>query len=134
VCCVLSGMTTLDHVKQNVKFASIEHRDTLSHQEKKLYAQAKSFFKARTKVPCTECGYCSVCPQKIPIPYILNLYNDAHMYDAFEQSRWMYRVFIKPENRADNCTACGECEEKCPQNIKIAQVLEKAHQELADRA
>jgi len=131
VCCVLSGMTMMDHVKQNIEFASVDHRYTLSLHEKKLYSQAKKFFKARTKVSCSECGYCAVCPQKIPISFILNMYNDAHVYGAFEQSQWMYRVFIKPENRADNCTVCGDCEEKCPQNIPIMSVLEKAHKELS---
>jgi predicted aldo/keto reductase-like oxidoreductase len=43
----------------------------------------------------------------------------------------MYRVFIKPENRADACTACGECEEKCTQNIKITEVLKEAHEVLS---
>jgi predicted aldo/keto reductase-like oxidoreductase len=131
VCCVLSGMNTLEQVKQNIAFASIDHRNTVSVQEKELYKQAKAFFKARTQVACSECGYCTECPQKIPISFVLNMYNDAHMYNAFEQSQWMYRVFIKPENRADQCTACGECEEKCPQDIEIIGILEKAHKELA---
>ena len=131
VCCVLSGMSTIDHVKQNIAFASVDHRNTLRDHEKELYKKAKSFYKARTKVACTECGYCAECPQKIPISFILNMYNDAHMYNAFEQSRWMYRVFVKPENRADACTACGECEEKCPQDIPITEVLEEAHKDLS---
>jgi len=131
--CVLSGMNTLDQVRQNLAFAANDHRGTLSAREKELYVQAKQIFKTRTKVSCTECGYCITCPQKIPIPFILNIYNDAYMFNAFEQSRWMYRVFVKPENRAENCTACGECEKKCPQNIQIARVLEEAHKILTDK-
>lgn len=133
-CCILSGMTTLAQVKQNLAFAQVDHRNTLSEKEMVFYAQAKEFFKSRTKVTCSECGYCAVCPQKIPISFILTMYNDAHMYNAFEQSRWMYRVFVKPENRADNCTDCNECEEKCPQNIPIVKTLVQAHKELSDNS
>ena len=79
------------------------------------------------------CGYCTPCPQKIPIPFVLELYNDACMYSAHEDSQWMYEVFIKPEQRADQCTQCKECEEKCPQKIPIAEVLEDCHRLLADQ-
>ena len=54
------------------------------------------------------------------------------MYDAVEDSRWSYRVFVKPENRADQCTQCGECEEKCPQHIEIMDALKEAHQLLKE--
>jgi hypothetical protein len=67
------------------------------------------------------------CSQKIPIPFVLELYNDACVFDASEDSRWMYKVFVKPENQADQCTECGECEEKCPQNIQIIDLLKEAH-------
>ena len=132
VSCVLSGMSSLLQVEENVAFASNEHMNTLTHEEIRLYAQAKEFYLGRTKVNCTQCGYCIPCPQKIPISYILELYNDACMYDAVEESQWMYEVFVKPENRADRCTECGECEEKCPQNIPIMGVLKEAQRLLKE--
>jgi len=124
--CVLSGMSSLHQVKENIAFASNEHVNTLTPSEIRLYAQAKEFYLGRTKVNCTQCGYCMPCPQKIPISYILELYNDACMYDAVGDSQRMYKVFVKPENRADQCTECGECEEKCPQHIPIVDVLKEA--------
>ncbi|MGB7054264.1 MAG: aldo/keto reductase [bacterium] len=127
VSCVLSGMSSLEQVKRNIGFAADDHRNSLTPAELALYARAKEFYQSRTKVDCTQCGYCMPCPQKIPISFILELYNDACMYDAVEDSRWMYRVFVKPENRADQCTECGECEEKCPQHIQIMDSLEEAH-------
>lgn len=131
VSCVLSGMSTLEQVKQNIQFASEKHIGTLSRDELALYDKAKAFYRAKTAVSCTQCGYCMPCPQKIPISFIFELYNDVHMYDAVDNSRWMYKVFIRSENQADNCTACGECEEKCPQKISIAEHLEKAHKILS---
>ncbi len=126
ITCVLSGMSTLDQVKENIAFASTEHAGTLATDEFRLYAQAREFYRSRTKVNCTQCGYCLPCPEKIPIPFILELLNDACMYDAFDDSRWMYKVFVKPEHRADRCTACGECEEKCPQKIPVAKFMAEA--------
>jgi predicted aldo/keto reductase-like oxidoreductase len=40
----------------------------------------------------------------------------------------MFYDWIKPEGRADQCTECGECEEKCPQQIEIIDWLKKAHE------
>ena len=131
VSCILSGMSALDQVETNIKFASIDHRHTLTPDELAIYEKAKKFYRARTVVNCTQCGYCQPCAQGIPISFILELYNDAYMYDAIDNSGWMYEVFIKPENRADKCTECGECEEKCPQKIKIADHLAKAHKFLS---
>jgi predicted aldo/keto reductase-like oxidoreductase len=38
-----------------------------------------------------------------------------------------YNRFLTPEQRAANCTECGECEERCPQHIKIMDELKKGH-------
>jgi predicted aldo/keto reductase-like oxidoreductase len=128
VSCVLSGMSSLEQVQENIRFSSQVHVNTLSPKELQLYQRAKAMYQSKIKVNCTQCGYCMPCPQKIPISFILELYNDACMYDAIRDSQWMYRVFVKPENRADQCTECGECEEKCPQKISIAATLKKAHE------
>ena len=128
VSCVLSGMTSLEQVQENIRFSSKEHVNTLSPKELQLYQKAKAIYQSKIRVNCTQCGYCMPCPQKIPISFILELYNDACMYDAVRDSQRMYKVFVKPENRADQCTECGECEEKCPQKIPIAVILKEAHE------
>jgi predicted aldo/keto reductase-like oxidoreductase len=121
----------MEHVKENIRIASNDHVDTLSQKDMTLYAKAREFYRLRTKVNCTACGYCMPCPQKIPIPFIMELYNDSYMYNALQNSQWMYEVYIKPEQRADQCTACGECEEKCPQKISIAECMKEAHKVLS---
>jgi hypothetical protein len=124
---VLSGMSTLEQVKENIAFVSLDHQNSIGGEEMKLYKEASRFYRQRTRVDCTQCGYCVPCSQKIPIPFVLELYNDACVFDASEDSQWMYKVFVKPENQADQCTECGECEEKCPQNIQIIDLLKEAH-------
>jgi predicted aldo/keto reductase-like oxidoreductase len=124
---LLSGMSTTDHVKENVAFACNEHAGSLTRKELKLYKKAKEFYRSRMKVNCTLCDYCMPCSQKIPISFIFNMFNDIYIYNALKQSQWMYKVFIKPENHADQCIECGKCEERCPQKIPIPEALKKAH-------
>jgi predicted aldo/keto reductase-like oxidoreductase len=130
VSCILSGMSSMEQVKENIKLASKNYVGTLSEQDIAHYAEAKKIYRTRTKVNCTQCGYCMPCSQKITIPFILELYNDAYMYDALQDSQRQYKIFIKPEHRGDHCTECGECEEKCPQKIPIAECMKKAHEAL----
>ena len=51
---------------------------------------------------------------------------------ALNESRGVYNAFITAERRADKCAVCGECEAKCPQNIKIAEILAEAHKMLQE--
>lgn len=127
VSCVLSGMSTIEQVEENLRVADQELIGRLTAGDLAGYSAAKAYYKLRTAVPCTGCGYCLPCPQKIPIPFILDIYNDAYMYEAMDESRGAYSAFLKPENRADKCTSCGECEAKCPQKIKICDTLAAAH-------
>ncbi len=121
-------MSTLEQVKANVLFAADDHVNSLTAEDLQLYDQAKRFYHSKTKVSCSQCGYCQPCKQKIPISFIRYLLNDACMYDAVKESSWAYRVFIKPESRGDQCTECGECEEKCPQKIPVSELLKEAHE------
>jgi|YelNatPaOPRAMG01_1025707.scaffolds.fasta_scaffold61105_3 predicted aldo/keto reductase-like oxidoreductase len=130
VTCVLSGMSSMEQVKQNIEFASQNHINTLDNRELELYNQARIVYKSRIKINCTDCGYCMPCPQGIPISFIFELLNDFYIYDATEESRMFYNKFIKPENHADKCTECGQCEEKCPQKIEIVKELKIAHKVL----
>lgn len=130
---VLSGMSTMEQIKENVRFASKDHRGTITEKERKLYAEAKKFYESRIMVNCTECGYCVPCKQKVSIPFILGLYNDAHIFNALDQARFSYNVFVGPKHDATQCIACGECEEKCPQDIPIIKTLKKAHKELSGK-
>jgi hypothetical protein len=128
--CVLSGMSTIEQVDENLRIAGKDYVGSLSSKNLADYAAAKAVYKSRTAVSCTGCGYCLPCPQNLPIPVILEMYNDAYMYDALDESRGAYNAFITADRRADKCTACGECESKCPQKIPIAATLAEAHKTL----
>ncbi len=123
ISCVLSGMSSIEQVNRNIKFANTDYVNSLHQKDLLVYEKARKVYQSRIKVDCTACEYCTPCPQKIPIPFLLELYNDIFIYNAIDESKRVYRVFVKPESRAKNCTSCMECEEKCPQNIAIAEAM-----------
>ncbi len=129
----LSGMSTMAQVVENVAIAGRSGAGTLSEEDFKLIARVRKAFRGLTPIPCTDCKYCQPCPQGVDIPRIFQFYNDAMIYDDFAASQRMYNgPFMKPETRADMCEDCGECLEKCPQHIPIADWLKKAHEALKD--
>jgi predicted aldo/keto reductase-like oxidoreductase len=61
------------------------------------------------------------------------MYNDLFAFQTPENSLMLYQRMTTPEQRASNCIDCGECEEKCPQHIPIAQEMKKVHEALGGR-
>lgn len=129
---VLSGMSTMDQVVENVALADSARPGILSPEELALIDQAREAYKRLIPIPCTGCRYCMPCSSGVEIPTIFELYNDAMTYEDLGAPRWRYRQ-LEEEKRADRCTACGECMEACPQQIDIPAWLEKAHALLAPK-
>jgi uncharacterized protein len=130
----LSGMSTMEQVEENLVLADQSTVGILSPEELALYQEVCQVYNSLMPIPCTQCEYCLPCPSDVAIPRVFETYNDGEAYDAWERSRFVYREFFKPENRADRCVECGECEEACPQNIKIIEWLARAHERLAEPA
>ena len=128
---VLSGMSTLAQVQENLASAGHSKVGSLSNEEQALIAQIREKYRTMSPVPCTGCGYCQPCPQGVRIPAVLELYNEAIMYNTPVRSRFVYAQWFRPEGKADRCTRCGQCLERCPQSIPIPQWLEKAQRFLS---
>ena len=122
---LLSGMSDLDQVKENVVIASASNLE-LSKEEENLVVLLDQTYNSRIKVPCTACNYCMPCPQGVAIPGIFHFYNTANIFDDQDWGIKSY-PFINKDNQADKCVKCGICETKCPQQIKIMSALETAH-------
>jgi len=126
---VLSGMSSMQQVQENIDSASRSGVGTLSTEELDLVAKAKKTYEGFQLIPCTNCGYCMPCPEGVDIPRILKIYNDGIMYDKLEAAKTDYQLWVPAENKADLCIECGECLEKCPQDIPIPDWMAKIHQE-----
>lgn len=122
---VLSGMSTMEQVKENINIAENGHANSLTHEERDLIEQIRDAYTKRIHVGCTGCGYCMPCPSGVDIPLNLNLLNDCYIYQNLEKPTGNYS-FLKAKNgSASFCTECGECEEKCTQNIPIQKFLKE---------
>ena len=119
---VLSGMSNMQQIKENIKSADNSGIDSLTAKELKIVKRlAKNF---RGPIQCTKCRYCMPCPTGVDIPRNFALYNDAKLYDDFENKKDDY-FDLDEEKRASACVSCGQCEEACPQNLEIIDLMEK---------
>jgi len=131
---VLSGMSTLEQLKENIEIFSRPDAlpNTLTAEEHELLLKVKAAYESVEGVPCTGCEYCMPCPHNVNIPRIFSLYNDGVRFETFELSKRAYWFMTGMGVGADasHCVECGECEDKCPQGIKIIDRLKTAHQAL----
>ncbi|MGD0566420.1 MAG: aldo/keto reductase [Candidatus Goldiibacteriota bacterium] len=122
---ILSGMSNFEQVVENIASAEKSGAGHMNEADFSLISKVRSEFEKRIVIPCTKCDYCMPCPQGVAIPRNFELYNDGAIYNDPGAARYNYKVWMKPENRASACTACKECEEKCPQKIEISSWMPK---------
>jgi len=129
---VLSGMSTLEQLKENIEIFSKPDAlpFCLSEAEVQTLAAAKAAYKNRKTIPCTGCEYCLPCPQGVAIPGIFSRYNDGYMFDNFDNPRRSYMFMKNRKSDASYCVACGDCLKKCPQSIDIVEMLKESHSKL----
>ncbi|UCF31907.1 MAG: aldo/keto reductase [bacterium] len=130
VATALSGMSTLEQLKQNVDLAVNARAGSLSEAERELIGRVRDAYRSMLRVDCTHCAYCMPCPYGVNIPMNFSLYNDTFMFRDAEVNFMLYNHMLPPEQRASNCQECGECEPKCPQNIQIIEELKTVHGKL----
>ena len=123
---LLSGMSTMEQVIENLDSAERSGAGALSNQELVLIDKVREEYRRIAPIACTTCKYCMPCPNGVEIASILEYYNDAIIYDNPRAPRFLYRDLSEGE-RADRCVECFECEEKCPQGIPICEHLKTAH-------
>jgi predicted aldo/keto reductase-like oxidoreductase len=138
---VLSGMSAMDQVKENVAFASASRVGALTADELALYEQARAKYQTLIAIPCTNCKYCMPCSQGVDIPTNLAVYNEGLMYEKPDSARgqygwWKYAYEVQGiydhDIRAAMCIQCQECEAKCPQSIPISEWMPIVHQVLGE--
>jgi predicted aldo/keto reductase-like oxidoreductase len=117
---VLSGMSTMEHVVENLASADRSGVNSFSSAELALVEEVRQMYNDLCPIPCTDCKYCMPCPNGVNIPANFAIYNEGRMYDLADHARERYSS-MKEESRASACIQCQECEEKCPQHIPISE-------------
>lgn len=117
---VLSGMSNLQQVKDNIVSAANSQVGLLNQAENALVDQVRQTMLGLAPVDCTRCEYCLPCPQGVNIPRVFDYYNRVAVYNDLEGTREGYRTFVDDEQKASNCIQCEECLPKCPQNLPIS--------------
>ena len=133
---VLSGMTFMEHLKDNLK--SYCPLKPLSDEEMKFLEGLGSELASYETVPCTACKYCMPCPYGINIPAIFTHYNKCLTEGNAPQEKTSptyareRRAFLVGYDRsvpklrqADHCIGCGQCSPHCPQRIDIPRELNR---------
>jgi predicted aldo/keto reductase-like oxidoreductase len=127
---VLSGMSAMEQVRQNVALAKTGLAGSLTKAELSLYRKVREELEKRIIIPCTGCRYCVPCPHGVNIPECFDMFNRGHIYQDAEEARQLYTsllggLFDGTPHYASVCQECGECEEKCPQSLPIQEHLKK---------
>jgi len=129
---VLSGMSTMQQVEENLASANRSGIGTLTPDEVALVERAREQYNDLAAIPCTRCEYCLPCPSGVNIPHNFSVYNSGVIYDKLDMARQEYTRWMPKDRLASLCTQCQECEEKCPQSIPISQWMTVVHQVLGE--
>lgn len=123
---VLSGMSTMEHVMENVASADRSEPNTLTEEELELYDRVRDAYNDLGFIGCTACRYCMPCPQGVDIPAILDFYNQYYMSGQSDEIKEKYWEKITPASHADQCVSCAQCEEQCPQQLPVRKFISES--------
>ena len=122
---VLSGMTRMEHIEENVETFS-PLKPCSEAELAALERAAQALLKLNT-IPCNSCQYCMPCPYGLDIPSILTFRNTILSMPTSPTARETLKMYAKaiPEElrRAEHCTGCGRCNPHCPQSIDIPKEI-----------
>ena len=118
---ILSGMSNQEQLEKNL--ATFAEDKKLSEKELSVLLDIAEKMLSVGTVPCTACHYCvSHCPMGLDIPNLLSLYNE-HAYSGGGFIAPMALSALPEDKRPQACLQCRSCEQVCPQQIKISEVL-----------
>ena len=133
---VLSGMNEEAHIEENLRVAGVAYPNSLTETELELVGRVKIKYRELMKTGCTGCRYCIPCPAGVDIPFCFEIYDNLHLSGNEKEAKVMYAAkpggIIRGDipGYASLCVQCGQCMEKCPQHLKIPDLLGAVAEEL----
>ena len=136
---VLSGMTYMEHLQDNIiTYSSFK---PLTDDDKVMLEETAEMILKYPTVPCTGCNYCMPCPYGLDIPGIFAHYNrclnegnvpKSSQDENYSKARNIFLVgydrSVPRLRQANHCVGCSKCVEHCPQSIKIPKEMERIDQ------
>ena len=136
---VLSGMTYMEHLQDNIRtYAPL---DPCTKEEFELLEDTAQIILKYPSVPCTACQYCMPCPYGIDIPGVFAHYNkcinegnvpassqDKNYRKARQAFLVGYDRNVPRLRQASHCIDCNQCVQHCPQSIEIPQQMQRIDQ------
>lgn len=123
----LSGMSAMDNVKDNIRYAQSAKAGMLCEEDLNMLGKARAEYEKTALVPCTACGYCMPCPFGLDIPKTFEIYNQCATKGVIA-AKETYNTELT--TKADMCRKCRKCEKVCPQGIKISELMTKISKDL----
>ncbi len=124
----LSGMSNFEQLQQNI--ATYAEEKPLSETERKVLLDLADEMTAKKTLPCTACKYCIThCPKKLDIPYLIELYNE-HIYSDGGFTAPRTNGEIPADRQPSACVGCRSCEQVCPQQIKISEMMRELEKKM----
>ena len=133
---VLSGMTYMEHLQDNIRTYS--PLEPLTEEEKQFLYDTASLIKEYPTIPCNDCKYCMPCPYAIDIPAILLHYNkcvnagnipESSQDENYKKARQAFLIgydrSVPKLRQANHCIGCNQCSPHCPQRINIPRELQR---------
>ena len=133
---VLSGMTYMEHLQDNIRTYS--PLVPLTDAERQFLFDTADLIAGYPTIPCNDCKYCMPCPYGIDIPAVLLHYNKCvnegnipqdRQDENYRQARRAFLIgydrSVPRLRQASHCTGCGQCNSHCPQSINIPKELHR---------
>ena len=132
VTCVLSGMSSLEMVEQNLAVAASAAPGCMTDSDRALIERVKEEVRRSVKAGCTGCGYCMPCPKGVDIPGTFRCWNAMYSEGKASGRRDYLQCTVMRQDpaSASQCVGCGKCESHCPQGLPVRQLLRTAAGEL----
>ena len=121
----IPGMNTIEQVKENV---SVINNVTLTDKDNQKIEKIRKELSGKF---CRRCEYCLPCPNNVNIPqnFLLEGY-----YTRYNLKEWaLERYNALGESQASKCIECGICEERCPYNLPIREMLKNVCNKLENK-
>ena len=133
---VLSGMTYMEHLQDNIRTYS--PLVPLTDEERQFLFDTADLIAGYPPIPCNDCKYCMPCPYGIDIPAVLLHYNKCvnegnipqdKLDENYRQARRAFLIgydrSVPRLRQANHCIGCGQCIDHCPQSIDIPKELHR---------